>query len=266
VKFTTSNVVTSLAAASVICLLAMDFAEARRGGRGGGGHRMSRGGPAASGSFNRSRARPGMDRSRRDMNRDLGRGTSRTRPQDLGRDTRRTMPQDLGRDISRTMPRDRDPGTSLTRPGTLDPGTSRPRPGDGEPGTGLTRPGDREPGGGLTRPGDPGDGTRPAIDPDRADERQDNRQDRVDQRQDNRQDRVDNRQDYYGDRNEYYSDRNEWYEDRWRAGAYISVVSWNSMSCGYSTVIIEAVTYYVCDGIRYERVYRGSEVIFIAVN
>ena len=240
------------------------FAEARRGGRGGGGHRMSRGGPAASGSFNRSRARPGMDRSRRDMNREPG--SHQPDEAQTGSGHRRTMPQDLGRDISRTMPRDRDPGTSLTRPGTLDPGTSRPRPGDGEPGTGLTRPGDREPGGGLTRPGDPGDGTRPAIDPDRADERQDNRQDRVDQRQDNRQDRVDNRQDYYGDRNEYYSDRNEWYEDRWRAGAYISVVSWNSMSCGYSTVIIEAVTYYVCDGIRYERVYRGSEVIFIAVN
>ena len=236
---TCSNWVASLAVAAVVCLLAADFAEARRGGRGGGGHRMSRGGPAASGSFNRSRARPGMDRSRSGMNR----GTNR----------------DLGRDTRRTMPRDRDPGTGLTRPGTLDPGTSRPRPGDGDPGTGLTRPGDREPGSGLTRPGDPGDGTRPAIDPDRADERQDNRQDRVDQRQDNRQD-------YYGDRNEYYSDRNEWYEDRWRAGAYISVVSWNSMSCGYSTVIIDAVTYYVCDGIRYERVYRGSEVIFIAVN
>lgn len=232
-KATCSNLMMSLAVASVVFLIAADFAEARRGGRGGGGHRMMRGGPAASGSFNRSRARPSMNRSRRPTN--------------------RGMDRDLGRSTSRTRPRDLDPGTSVTRP--RDPGTSLTRPRDLDPGTGVTRPGDRDPGDNLTRPGDPDDGSRPVIDPDRADEIKDNRQDR-----------YDNRQEYYGDRQEYYNDRNEWYEDRWRAGAYISVVSWNSMNCGYDTVILNATTYYICDGIRYERVYRGSEVIFIAVN
>lgn len=220
-KATCNNLMMSLAVASVVFLLAADFAEARRGGRGGGGHRMSHGGPASSGSFNRSRARPSMNRSRsttnRSMNRDLGPSTSRTR----GRDLDPVMGQ--------TRPRDRDPGNRVTRPG------------DGNPGTGLNRP------------GDPGDGSRPSIDPDRADEIKDNRQDR-----------IDDRDDYRDNRNEYYSDRNEWYEDRWRSGAYISVSSWNSRSCGYTnTVIVGATTYYMCEGVRYERVYRGSEVTFI---
>lgn len=53
---THGKIVVAMAITSVFCLVLMDFADARRGGFGGRG--MSRGGPAASGSFNRSRARP----------------------------------------------------------------------------------------------------------------------------------------------------------------------------------------------------------------
>jgi hypothetical protein len=232
----------SLAVGSVVMLLVADFAEARRGGRMGGAHRMSRGGPAASGSFNRSRARPSVNRGmNRGMNRDLGRGMDRGMNRGMDRDLGRDV--DLGRRTSQPVLRDPGPGTGQTRPGDRDPDDR------------LTRPGEGRPGDGVTRPGEPGDGERPTIDPDRADEIKDNRQDR-----------VDDRQQYLDDRNEYYSDRNEWYEDRWRAGAYVSVVSWNSMNCGFNTVIIGAVTYYMCDGIRYERVYRGSEVIYIVAD
>lgn len=44
------------------------------------------------------------------------------------------------------------------------------------------------------------------------------------------------------------------------------MATWSSMNCGFSTVIIDTITYYMCDGIRYERVYRGGEVIFIVVD
>jgi len=230
-RVATSRVVTSLAAAAVICLLAVDFAEARRGGRIGGGHRMMRGGPAASGAFNRSRARPRMNRPRpapnRGMSRDLGGTRSLTGPRDPG--NRLGGPGDYDRDMSRTVPRNPDPGNRETRPGNAD--TS------------------------LTRPQDPDAGSSVTVDEQRAD-----------QIRDNREDYDENRQDYYEDRQDYYEDQQDYYEDRWRAGAYISMATWGSMNCGFSTVIIDATTYYMCDGIRYERVYHGSEVIFIAVN
>jgi hypothetical protein len=38
------------------------------------------------------------------------------------------------------------------------------------------------------------------------------------------------------------------------------------MSCRYTTVIVNGITYYDCNNVRYERVYRGSEVTFIIVN
>ena len=55
---------TMLAVAFMVCFLAIEIAEARRLG-GGGGARMSRGGPAASGSFQRNRARPSSSGSYR---------------------------------------------------------------------------------------------------------------------------------------------------------------------------------------------------------
>ena len=66
-KSTQGKVVVSLVLASVVCLLAVDFAEARGGGGRGGGHSMTRGGPAASGSMHRSQARPQRSSSRSSM-------------------------------------------------------------------------------------------------------------------------------------------------------------------------------------------------------
>jgi hypothetical protein len=178
-KFALGLLVLSLAS-----ILVVDFAEARRGGgmRAGGmragGMRAMRGGPAASGSFNRSIARP-------------------SRGSDFGRPARNPS---------------RNP--TYTRPST--------------------------------------DLSSTNIDRDRLDDRVDNRQDYREERYD----RVD----------DYYDDRRDWYEDRWRAGAYLSIAAWNRMSCPYTTVVIDSITYYECYDVRYERVYRGTEITYIIVN
>ena len=192
------KIMISLLVASLFMFLAVEIADARRGGRGGGGGRMmARGGPAASGSFQRSRARPQRTSRSTYSNR-----TGIDRDQ---RGDRYDQRQDQRQDRS--------------------------------------------------------DQRQQNID-----ERQNNRQERFDQRQDNIDERQDFRKEVYDDRKEYYDDRNEWYEDRWRRGAYISVSSWNSMGCNYRTVIVGANTYYECRGVRYERVYRGSEVVYVVVN
>ena len=193
-KAISGKMVAALLIVSVVSLLMMDFADAQRGGR-GGGRSMSRGGPAASGSFNRSRARPQSSPSQRDSN----------------------------------------------------------RGGAGQ------RQGDRQDRGGQRQ--------------DNRDDRQDNRQDRGDQRQDNRNDRQDNRNDRQDNRDdrqdnrrEHFDDRNEWYEDRWRRRAFVTAASWRSMNCNYTTVVSNGITFYDCSGVRYERVYRGSQVTYIIVN
>jgi len=179
-KVKSSKLVIGLLALCLGILLVVDFAEAgRRGGmRGGGlragGMRTMRGGPASSGSFNRSIARPSR-----------------------------------GPDFSA---RSRQP--TYTRP-----------------------------------PGNPSSST---INRDRLDERVDNRQDYREQRSD----RVD----------DYYDDRRDWYEDRWRTGAYLSMAAWNRMACPYTTMVIDNILYYECYGVRYERVYRGTEITYIIVN
>jgi hypothetical protein len=80
--------------------------------------------------------------------------------------------------------------------------------------------------------------------------------DEIHDRREERRDRVEDR----------YDDRRDWYEDRWRAGAYLSLAAWNDLDCHYTTVVVEGITYYDCDGVRYERVYHGSEVTYIIVN
>ena len=95
--------------------------------------------------------------------------------------------------------------------------------------------------------------------------RNDNRQDRSDQRQDNLSDRQDFRSERYDDRKEWHNDRKEWYEDRWRRGAYVSMSSWGRVGCR-NTVYVNGVRYYDCGGVRYERVYRGSSVVYVIVN
>jgi len=197
-KAISGKMVTTLLIVSVVSLVMMDFADARRGGR-GGGRSMSRGGPAASGSFNRSRAQPQRSPSQRDMNRG-------------GAGQRQDSRQNRG----------------------------------GE------RQGDRQ---------DRGDQRQ-----DNKDERQDNRQDRSDQRQDNIDERQDFKRDVYDDRSEYFDNRNEWYEDRWRRRAFVTAASWSRMSCNYTTVVSNGITFYDCGGVRYERVYRGSQVTYIIVN
>ena len=194
-----SNWLTGLMIASVICFLAMDFAEARRGG--GGGRGMMRGGPAASGSFNRSRVRPQRSVSRQNVNRG-------------------------------NMNRD-----NMNR-GNINQGQ-----------------GNRQ---------------------DRFDQRQENRQERFDQRQENIDERQDFREEVYKDRKDYYEDRQDWYEDRWRVGAFLTVSSWNRMGCSYTTVLVNGITYYDCNGVRYERVFgatvvledaeSGTQVTYIIVN
>jgi hypothetical protein len=190
-SFANRKIVLSLLAASVVCLLAVEFAEAGRRG-GGGGRAMSRGGPAASGSFQRNRARP----------------QSRPRQGQYDRGSRYGQGQRQGQ----WQNQDRE--------------------------------GDRQ---------------------DRFDERQQNRQDRFDQRQDQIDERQDFAREVHDDREEYYNDRREWYEDAWRRGSYITVTSWNRMSCSYTTYVTDGITYYECNGVRYERVYRGGEVVYIVV-
>lgn len=185
------NWMTGLAIASIICFLAWDFAEARRGLGGGGGRGMMRGGPAASGSFNRARVQPQRSFSRQNMNR----GNMNQARMDRG-----NMDQ---------------------------------------------RQSDRQ---------------------DRFDQRQENRQERFDQRQENIDERQDFREDVYKDRKDYYEDRQDWYEDRWRAGAFLTVSAWSRMGCSYTTVLVNGITYYECNGVRYERVLRGTEVTYIIVN
>jgi hypothetical protein len=101
--------------------------------------------------------------------------------------------------------------------------------------------------------------TRPSMDPSSATIDRDRLDERAGDRQDYREERNDRVDDYY-------DDRRDWYEDRWRTGAYLSMAAWNRMSCPYSTVEVNSIVYYECYGVRYERVYRGTEITYIIVN
>jgi len=203
-----SRLVTTLAAAFVALFLFAQYAEARRGG--GGGHRMSRGGPAASGSFNRSAARPQRSRSssqnRAGTTRNYGAGSAGSR------------------DLSKAA-------------------------GNRSTGNNEQRQSDRQ---------------------DRNDQRQSDRDDRYDQRQDNIQDRQDLAKEVHDDRQDFakevHNDRKEWYEDRWRGGSYMSVYAWGNTGCAANPVLIGADRYYECRGVRYRRVYRGGDVVYVVVN
>ena len=97
---------------------------------------------------------------------------------------------------------------------------------------------------------------------------QQDRDDRNDQRQDNidrRNDQIDERQDFAKD---VHNERKEWAEDNWRrgGGTYISVSSWNSRSCSYTTIYRNGMTQYSCGGVYYERVYRSGEVVYVVTN
>jgi hypothetical protein len=76
-----SRIATVAIVTFVVGLTTIDLVEAARRGGGGGGRSMSRGGPAAGGSFQRSHTRPqrnsGMDRSRTGS-RDMGSYGNRT--------------------------------------------------------------------------------------------------------------------------------------------------------------------------------------------
>lgn len=110
-------------------------------------------------------------------------------------------------------------------------------------------------------------GNRPTGD---NEQRQDNRQDRYDQRQENIQDRQDLAKEVHDDRQDFakevHNDRKEWYEDRWRGGSYMSVYAWGNMGCAATPVLIGADRYYECRGVRYRRVYRGGDVVYVVVN
>jgi hypothetical protein len=90
-------------------------------------------------------------------------------------------------------------------------------------------------------------------------QRRDNRRDT---RQDVRSDRREVRQDVRSERREFRGDRREWYEDRWRRGLFVSVTSWARVGCN-TVIYVNGVRYYECGGVRYERVYRGTEVVYI---
>ena len=167
-----SWIVGSLVSITLACLIITDFAEARRGGGGGrgGGRSMSRGGPASSGSFNRSRARPQRSQQPSMSNRT---GVNRS-----------------GNSNSRYTGR---PANTGTRP------TTQP----------ATRPESRPNTGGGTRPETRPEGNRGENSDrqDRIDQGKDDRQDHLDQRQDNIDERQDFAREVHDDRSEWYEDR-----------------------------------------------------------
>ncbi|MGI9264571.1 MAG: hypothetical protein ACR2QU_06570 [Gammaproteobacteria bacterium] len=111
---------------------------------------------------------------------------------------------------------------------------------------------------------------RPAQRPEQSQRQQRDQQDR-DDRYDQRQDNIDRRHDQIDERQEFakdvHNERKEWYEDNWRrGGTYISISSWNSMNCRYTTVYRNGMTQYNCNGVYYERVYRGGQVVYVVTN
>ena len=111
---------------------------------------------------------------------------------------------------------------------------------------------------------------RPAQKPEQGQRQQRDQQDR-DDRNDQRQDNIDRRNDQIDERQDFakdvHNERKEWYEDNWRrGGTYISVSSWNTMNCRYTTVYRNGMTQYSCGGVYYERVYRGGEVVYVVTN
>ena len=100
---------------------------------------------------------------------------------------------------------------------------------------------------------------------DRRDTRQDVRSDRRDTYQDVRNDRREVRKDVRDEAREWRGDRREWYEDRWRRGRFVSARSWRRVGCN-TVIYVNGIKYYECGGVRYERVYRGTEVVYIIAN
>jgi len=116
---------------------------------------------------------------------------------------------------------------------------------------------------------DRGGRDRPETRPDRPD-RGDNISDRQNDRQDAARDRQNDRQDAARD---IHDDREDWYDDRRRRvataiviGSVISAASWNSMSCARTSVVVDGITYWSCDGAWYQSSYSGGSVTYVVVD
>lgn len=102
-----------------------------------------------------------------------------------------------------------------------------------------------------------------------ADRSQEDRQQRQQERQDNRQENIAGREDFrqerWDDIDDYYDDRQDWYQDHWAHGTYVSVSVWSTMSCSTVPIHSNGLTFYDCQGVRYEQVMYGSQVTYIIV-
>jgi hypothetical protein len=99
---------------------------------------------------------------------------------------------------------------------------------------------------------------------DRTSNRRDNKQDRTSNRRDNKQDRNQNRRET---RSDVRGERHERHEDRFRRhrARHITRAAFRGLSCHSTVVVVGSVSYYSCGGTYYERVYQGSEVVYIVV-
>lgn len=94
--------------------------------------------------------------------------------------------------------------------------------------------------------------------------RSNQRSDRADHRRDTRRDVADNRREV---RQDVRKERHEFREDRVRRyrGRHLTRAAFASLSCRSTVVIVNGITYYSCGSTYYERVYQGSDVVYVVV-
>lgn len=117
-------------------------------------------------------------------------------------------------------------------------------------------------GGGAMRSGP---ASRGSVGHSRSSTRRDNRRDVRDDRRDNRREVRDNRREV---RQDVRKERHEFREDRVRRhrARHLTYASFRALSCNRTVIHAGGVTYYSCGGTYYERVYQGSEVVYVVVS
>jgi hypothetical protein len=78
---------------------------------------------------------------------------------------------------------------------------------------------------------------------------------------DARGDRYEYRDDIRDERRDYWDDRY-----RYRVGATLTAVTFRSLTCTSTVVVVNGVTYYSCGGTWYSRGYQTGSVTYIVVN
>jgi len=99
----------------------------------------------------------------------------------------------------------------------------------------------------------------------RSSPRRDTRRNVADNRRDTRHDARDNRREV---RQDVRKERHEFREDRVRRhrARHLTYASFRALSCNRTVIHVGGVTYYSCGGTYYERVYQGSEVVYVVVS